>query len=825
MRGQRAGGGGGAVCRTACGVAVALCAWTAGAADPWADAVVSYDAGSGAIPGYQEPATMVGSPERYTGELGGWPQAVTPFNPAWGSDEIVSIGAGGQITLRFDEALTNDPGHPFGVDLLVFGNSFFADAEFPAGVVGGLFENGPFNVSVSADGSVFVPLAGSFANALFPTLGYMDTAAQDPSPGMVLTDFLRPVDPAIGLDVLIGKSYPELLALYGGSGGGVPVDIASSGLDEIYYVRLDVPAGASGVAFDALAAVPEPTACVSFAFVFCTFAMTRGRAGVWKRVLASRAGPCRAEVWRRMLARASTPLTGATRRLFRGGTPRLSPVLLMLTLTGAATYAAPWTHFAGDAARAGVAPAGPVELGEPAWIALPPAGTEFVCNSSPVVCGGRVFVKGRRFSGSTPVSARVLAYNSKTGQELWVQDVDLDYYDDWSSPAVDLADGTVIVGAGYRLHALDVATGEIRWQRQLERRIVNASPAVSHNLIMGAPPADRVFVTDYSGAGSQARLYAINVSPYQETINPFQPGEIAWSASLPGASGATPAYADGFVFAATKAGIVYAFDGYDGSQRWQTDVAAAGYPEYAGFYGGVSVRDGYDGYVYAASYRFYGSGNNSGLFKLHADSGEIAWVVPCERTDSTPVVTGDGRIFLAGGVDWSGSATKIQAFQDHGTYATLLWDTDVASGGTLIVGGWTHQPAFAGGLLYAGTPSDDYFSPYTELLILDTNHSPAEPGFVMAGSAQAGGSPAPAGGWLYSLGQAGLVAFARRMPGDVNCDGAINVFDIDPFVLALSDPPAYSAAYPDCDRDNADANEDGDVNVFDIDPFVSLLTG
>lgn len=60
--------------------------------------------------------------------------------------------------------------------------------------------------------------------------------------------------------------------------------------------------------------------------------------------------------------------------------------------------------------------------------------------------------------------------------------------------------------------------------------------------------------------------------------------------------------------------------------------------------------------------------------------------------------------------------------------------------------------------------------------------------------------------------------------GDLNCDGAVNVFDIDPFVLALTDAAAYAAAYPDCDAMRADITGDGAVNVFDIDPFVSLLT-
>jgi hypothetical protein len=61
--------------------------------------------------------------------------------------------------------------------------------------------------------------------------------------------------------------------------------------------------------------------------------------------------------------------------------------------------------------------------------------------------------------------------------------------------------------------------------------------------------------------------------------------------------------------------------------------------------------------------------------------------------------------------------------------------------------------------------------------------------------------------------------------GDLNCDGALNAFDIDPFVLALTDPSAYAGLYPNCDVNRADINGDGSVNAFDIDPFVLLLTG
>jgi hypothetical protein len=67
-------------------------------------------------------------------------------------------------------------------------------------------------------------------------------------------------------------------------------------------------------------------------------------------------------------------------------------------------------------------------------------------------------------------------------------------------------------------------------------------------------------------------------------------------------------------------------------------------------------------------------------------------------------------------------------------------------------------------------------------------------------------------------------ACARTHPGDMNCDGSVDNFDIDPFVLALTNPAAYHNAYPNCDALNGDINRDGALNNFDIDPFVGCLT-
>ncbi|MBK8915238.1 MAG: hypothetical protein IPM64_11690 [Phycisphaerales bacterium] len=64
---------------------------------------------------------------------------------------------------------------------------------------------------------------------------------------------------------------------------------------------------------------------------------------------------------------------------------------------------------------------------------------------------------------------------------------------------------------------------------------------------------------------------------------------------------------------------------------------------------------------------------------------------------------------------------------------------------------------------------------------------------------------------------------AAVLYGDMNCDGVVNNFDIDAFVLALIDPPGYAAAFPGCDPIRGDINRDDVFNNFDIDVFVNCI--
>lgn len=64
---------------------------------------------------------------------------------------------------------------------------------------------------------------------------------------------------------------------------------------------------------------------------------------------------------------------------------------------------------------------------------------------------------------------------------------------------------------------------------------------------------------------------------------------------------------------------------------------------------------------------------------------------------------------------------------------------------------------------------------------------------------------------------------AQIRVGDLNCDGSVDVLDINPFIQALADPGAYAADHPGCHIDMADINGDLAVDIIDINGFIALL--
>ncbi|MBL8877756.1 MAG: PQQ-binding-like beta-propeller repeat protein [Phycisphaerales bacterium] len=493
-------------------------------------------------------------------------------------------------------------------------------------------------------------------------------------------------------------------------------------------------------------------------------------------------------------------------------------VVLVLLASGNGQFAvgaSEWTHFAGSAGRRAVSCAAAVRLEQPRWTLEPREDEWFVDNASPVAAFGRVYFNARVLDDGVVVANKIIALDAVTGGRLWEMPLDADVYDSWAAPAVDTRNKSVLLASGQEILAADAITGDVLWRLPLDRFFVNATAAVSADL--GAQKnANRAFIADFAPGGG-AQLYAINIDPYDAADNPFEPGQIAWQAGIGRAGGSVAAYRDGRVICVTRDGRLYSFDAATGQQQFM--IPATSQP----FFGGVTLIGNS---AYAATYVFSGGQSNSLLVKFDLAAQQVVWTMACERTNSIPVVADDGVVFLSGGINGYGSTPRVQAFQDHGTTASRLWDTFTDSAGKLNLGGWTLQPVLAGDRLIVGVPqASGDFSPYLEIVVLNRSLTPGQNGFVAGSASGAGASSAVAQGIAFSHGAIGLSAFDLFASGDVNCDGFLNNFDIDPFVLTLTSPETYASLYPNCDVHFADTNGDGEVNNFDIDAFVALLTG
>ncbi len=120
-----------------------------------------------------------------------------------------------------------------------------------------------------------------------------------------------------------------------------------------------------------------------------------------------------------------------------------------------------------------------------------------------------------------------------------------------------------------------------------------------------------------------------------------------------------------------------------------------------------------------------------------------------------------------------------------------------------------------------------------EQRLVDLSYS-AGPSGALTLTAPPSGNHAPPGFYMLFVADSNRVPSVARIVqlvsedcpacrGDANCDGSIDFFDIDAFLLALFDSAAYRSAYPACRRSNADVNLDGSIDFFDIDPFLACL--
>ena len=120
---------------------------------------------------------------------------MTPFNAPFGGDEILTLGQGESITVKFPVQVFDRPASEFfPPDFLVFGNSFYL-FDFNTGPRHRRRVRRAGPDRVSQDGVTFFPITNAFADTAFPTNGFRNPTAFDlPPANPILSDFGRPVN-------------------------------------------------------------------------------------------------------------------------------------------------------------------------------------------------------------------------------------------------------------------------------------------------------------------------------------------------------------------------------------------------------------------------------------------------------------------------------------------------------------------------------------------------------------------------------------------------------------------------------------------------------
>jgi hypothetical protein len=199
---------------------------------------------------------------------------VLPVYPAHRAFEVVTIGNGGRLTVKFNKPIENNANNPYGIDFIIFGNAFYGTLGWrhynddPAYVsLVETFNDEPGIVSVSQDGEIWYTFSGGpFADDFVPTLGRIYNP-YDPNTSLGEWNLWwgRPTNPTLPLNPLLSHedfyvlNLAQICEVYGDSAGGTGFDIGTLGLNWIQYVRIeDKPTSSATTEIDAISIAKPP---------------------------------------------------------------------------------------------------------------------------------------------------------------------------------------------------------------------------------------------------------------------------------------------------------------------------------------------------------------------------------------------------------------------------------------------------------------------------------------------------------------------------------------------------------------------------------------
>lgn len=156
---------------------------------------------------------------------------VVPVYTPFRAFEVVTIGNGGHLTVKFNHRIADDENNPYGIDFIVFGNACQSTGQFwengnPEEITVGstVWGADPGIVSVSQDGQTwFVFSSGPYADDFAPTAGYEWDQLEDKWTQEL--DPTRPIDPNLRASDFDGKTLAEMISAYNGSAGGTGFDL------------------------------------------------------------------------------------------------------------------------------------------------------------------------------------------------------------------------------------------------------------------------------------------------------------------------------------------------------------------------------------------------------------------------------------------------------------------------------------------------------------------------------------------------------------------------------------------------------------------------
>ncbi|MBN1391651.1 MAG: hypothetical protein JW947_02485 [Sedimentisphaerales bacterium] len=229
----------------------------------FATEVVDYNAGSGTA-GYNNPTTALGRPSIDT-LFWGVARPVLPVFSAWGTNQIVTVGTGGSLTLKFNHKVGDDENNHYGLDFIIFGNQMQG--------IGGWWNYGDpcaftFNseqvasefgkVWVSQDGNNWYCFDdGPYADSFAPTLGrvYDTTNPYDGYEGWEnlwwgeVTNPTLPLDPNLKPNDFAGNTVAYVCQAYGESAGGTAFDLRWLSPEDYDALEVDLQTGCKWIQY------------------------------------------------------------------------------------------------------------------------------------------------------------------------------------------------------------------------------------------------------------------------------------------------------------------------------------------------------------------------------------------------------------------------------------------------------------------------------------------------------------------------------------------------------------------------------------------------